>query len=194
MGWRAPVGPCNRVSIIIGKSITSRTYSESASAPWAAATDVVKTSQKLERGLVAKRHIDDTVVGERAHRSKRSALLPTTLGASGDEHSTVLAPVRPTLPLPPGLIPKRLPLRREVAVSGWDAKEKSVVLLQGLRIRQDGDTVVLARGVHLGEHFLRESLLDLVEVGSAASLFNALQFGFGEGLDMAVHGVLGVVC
>lgn len=44
--------------------------------------------------------------------------------------------------------------------------------------------------MHLGQDFLGESFGDLVDIGSATSLFNTLLLGLSKLLDMAVEGIL----
>lgn len=44
--------------------------------------------------------------------------------------------------------------------------------------------------MHLGQDVWSEGLWDLVEVDCSASGLDALLLGFGQGLDVAVHGVL----
>jgi hypothetical protein len=50
-----------------------------------------KVGQLLEDGLVAKRHVDHAMMGKRAHRRQRSTFLSTTLAASRDEETSILA-------------------------------------------------------------------------------------------------------
>ena len=65
------------------------------------------------------------------HCRYRSTLLATSLGTSSDEQSHILAMEATRRPLLPGRVPKGLPLRREIAEAGWDAKEEGIVLLEG---------------------------------------------------------------
>lgn len=59
--------------------------------PWAAAVHLGQVGQLAEDGLVAERHEDEAVMGERAHRCDGCALLPTAGRAGGDEEAGVLA-------------------------------------------------------------------------------------------------------
>jgi hypothetical protein len=43
---------------------------------------------------------------------------------------------------------------------------------------------------YLGENVLGQGLCDLIDIGLDAGLGQASLLGFGEGLDVAVHGVL----
>jgi hypothetical protein len=99
-----------------------------------------------------------------------------------------------------------LPLRGVVAEAGGDAEEEGVILSNFVGgYHGDGGVFwrgvlrgLLARGLHdggagtdhLGEDFLGEGLGDLVDIGGATSRFDTCQFGVGERLDVAVHGVV----
>ena len=95
-----------------------------------------------------------------------------------------------SLPLLAGVVPESLPLGREIAITGRDAKKEAVIVLERVRSGQGDDGGVLARGMHFLENGLREGLLNLVKVCRAPGLFNAFLFRFGELLDMPVHGIL----
>lgn len=166
------------------------TYGEGAGTPGAAATDLGVVAEKVEGSLVAERHVDDTVVSESAHGSDSGALLSTTLSGGGDEETSVLAPEGTGLPLAAGLVPECAPLGGEVAVASGNAHQEGIVLLENAGVRESGDGVVLLGGVHLGQNLLGESLLDAVQVDGAAGGLDALGLGLGEGLHVAVHGVL----
>ena len=129
------------------------THSESPSAPRAATSHLIQVGKSPERSRVPQGHIDDAVVGQRAHCRKRRALLASALGGGGDEDAGVLTSVAPGLPLLAGLIPEGLPLGGEVAVAGGDAEEEGVVFRELLG-GDEGDGVGLAGGVHLAEDFL----------------------------------------
>lgn len=147
----------------------------------------------MECGLVAKRNVDNAVVGESAHGSESSALLSTALGAGGNKEAGVLAPEATGLPLAAGAVPEGPPLRGEVAVAGGDAHEEGIVLLEDGGVGNLRDGVVLGGSVHLGQNLLGEGLGDAVEVDGTAGLADALGLGLGEGLDVAPGGVLDVV-
>lgn len=133
------------------------------------------------------------MVSKRAHGRESSALLSTTLGTSGDEQASILAPEAAGLPLLASVVPERAPLGWEVAVAGGDSEQESVVLLEYRGVGDLRDGLVFGRGVHLGQDVLREGLLDAVEVDGTAGFFDALGLGLGEGLDMAPGGVLRIV-
>lgn len=174
-----------RVSDIFGW-----TYGEGTGTPGGATADLAVVTEKVESGLVAEGNVDDTVVSESAHGSKRGALLSTALSASGDEETSILAPEAARLPLLASVVPEGSPLGGPVAVAGGDAEEERVVLLEHRGVGDLGDRLVLGRSVHLGQDLLGESLLDAVEIDGAAGLFDALGLSLGEGLDVAPGGVL----
>jgi hypothetical protein len=116
------------------------------------------------------------MMGHRGHGSDDRRLLATTHRSSGDEDASVLAPITTRLPDASGLVPERLPLGREVAVTGWDAEEEGIVFLKRVWVAEDGDTLVFGRSIHFLQNLIGESLFDLVEVALAAGLFDA--FGF----------------
>jgi hypothetical protein len=72
--------------------VFGKPYGEGAGTPCTASTDLAVVSEEVERGLVTERDVDDTVVSKSAHSGKCCALLSTTLGASADEQTGVLAP------------------------------------------------------------------------------------------------------
>ena len=113
------------------------------------------------------------------HGSNDRRLLATTQGTGTDEDTSILAPVAAGLPDLAGAVPESLPLRWEVAIPGWDAKDEGVVLLKSVWVAQHRDALVFGWCVHLLQHFFRESLWDLVEVAFAAGLFDAFSFGLG---------------
>lgn len=114
---------------------------------------------QLSEGLgVAQRNVDDAVVGQGAHGVKSSGLLATSKAGSGDEETGVLAGEATGSPDAAGLVPKGLPLGREVTVTGRDAEEEGIVLEQLLGF---GNGVVgLGRSVHLAENLVRQGLSD----------------------------------
>lgn len=135
-----------------------------------------------KRAAVSQRDEDDTVVRERGDRVADGRFLSTARRTRGDEHARKLARQGAFGPeftrgVPKGLFegggdqisghdttakPRidetHLPLSREVTVTSGDTKEVSV------EIRQLGDrndrVVWFGRGVHFGEDFRREGLLD----------------------------------
>jgi hypothetical protein len=110
--------------------------------------------------LVSEGNVDESVVGKGAHSSKSSRLLTSTLGASGDEETSVLAPVRSLGPLLASLVPESLPLSGEVAVTCWDSKKHSIVLLEDGWVREGLDVGGLRGSVHLGEDIFGKGLGD----------------------------------
>ena len=171
-------------------SFSRTTYRESPCTPSASTTNLRKIAENRENRLVAQRHKDDAVMRQSRHCSNDRRFLATTHGTSADEDTRVLAPVAAFLPDPSGLVPEGFPLGWEVTIASWDAKDEGVVFLKSGWVAEDGDALVLGWSVHLLQYFFRESLLDLVEVAFAASLFDAFGFRLGEGLDMAPSGVL----
>lgn len=170
--------------------LKKKTYSKGTGTPGRATADLRHVGKDAEGGLVAERHVDHAVVGQRGHGRKHGALLTTAHGGSGDEDTSVLAPVRTRLPLAAGLVPESLPLRREVAVARRDTEEVGIVLLQGGRVIEGRDAAVLGRSVHLGQDLIGEGLGDLVEVAGTAGGLDALGLLLGQGLDMTPGGVL----
>jgi hypothetical protein len=163
---------------------------EGTRAPSGATTNLAVVTKQVESSLVAERHVDDAVVSKSAHGSNSSALLSTALGRGADEQTRVLAPEAAGLPLLAGVVPEGPPLGGEVAVAGGDAHQEGVVLLEGRGVGHLGDRAVLLGRVHLGEDLGGEGLGDAVEVDAAAGFSDALGFGLGELLDVAIGGVL----
>lgn len=120
--------------------------------------DLLEVGKQREGGLVAQRHVEETVVRESAHSSNGGRFLTTTESAGGDEETGVLAPVATGGPDRAGLVPEGLPLSGEVTVTGGDTQQDGVVLQEviGLNDRVAG----LGRGVHLGQDLVGESLGD----------------------------------
>ncbi|KAI7165207.1 Minor allergen Cla h [Hortaea werneckii] len=157
----------------------------------ATTTDLTHVSEDAEGGLVAQRHVDDAVVGEGGHGSNDGALLATTLGGGGDEHTGVpWTTLGTVLPLATSLVPESLPLSREVTVTGRDTEEEGIVLLESGWVLEGRDAAVLWRGVHLGQDLLWERLRDLVEVAGTAGGLDTLGLLLGDGLDVTPGGVL----
>lgn len=117
---------------------------------------------------VSERHKVDSVMDQSRHGIAGSHLLASTLGSGGDKDTSVLARESTLSPESTGLVNEGLPLGWEVAVTGWDAEEEGVVVLE------DGDVfdhwvIWLRWGVHLGEDFLWEGLWDPEERGRLAT-------------------------
>ena len=68
--------------------------------------------------LVPKRHKDNTLMHERAQTRNNRALLATTLSGCGNKNARIFSVISTRGPLLARLVPKRLPLRGEVAVTG----------------------------------------------------------------------------
>lgn len=116
--------------------------------------NLVEIGQEREGGLVSQRNIDDAVVSQCAHTGKSSRFLATAGGAGGDENTSVFSPVATAAPNTAGFVPERFPLGGEVAISGWDSKEKSVVLEKLIGVTQDLNAGVLGSSMHFGEDIL----------------------------------------
>lgn len=116
--------------------------------------NLFEVGQELEGGLVSEWDIDDAMVRQRAHASQGSRLLATAQAGGGDENTSVFSPVAAGAPDAAGLVPERLPLGGEVAVSGGDAKEESVVLEKLIGVAQHLDAAVLWRSVHFAENLI----------------------------------------
>lgn len=140
----------------VPRSVLRQAYSEGTSTPGAATVDLLEVGKEGEGGLVTQRDVDEAVVGESAHGGNDGRLLATARGTSGNEDTSILAPVAAGGPDGAGLVPEGLPLSGEVTVTGGDTEEDGIVLqkLGGLNNGIAG----LGRGVHLGENLLRESL------------------------------------
>lgn len=132
----------------------NETYREGPRAPWRTTMHLVEIGELAKSSLVPQRHIDHAVMSERAHGRNASGLLPSTDTSGGNEQARVLAPEATLLPLGAGGIEESFPLGGEVAVTGGDAEQDAVVLLELGRC-DDRDGRVLWRGVHLLEDFLR---------------------------------------
>lgn len=83
-----------------------------------------------------------------------------------------------------------LPLGREVSVTGRDTEQEAVVLEELLGVVEGRDVGILGGSVHLGQDILRERLGDLEDIGSTTGSLDTLLLSEGEGLDVAVEGVL----
>lgn len=106
--------------------------------------------------LVSEGNIDDTVMDKGRHRVESSNFLPTTLPTGRNEKTSVFARKTTGSPETAGSVDERLPLGREVSVTGGDTEEESIVRLQNV----GGDDWVggLRSSVHLLENLFRESL------------------------------------
>lgn len=80
--------------------------------------------------LVSERNVDDAVVGKGGDGVKSSDFLPTTLGTSGNEETSVFAGKSTLSPETTGGVDERLPLGGEVSVTGRDTEEESIIRLQ----------------------------------------------------------------
>ncbi len=121
--------------------------------------DLVEVGEEREGSLVAERHVEETVVGEGAHRGDSGGFLTTSKGASRDEETSVAAVEATSGPDTASAVPEGLPLSREVTVTGGDAEEDGIVLKELLGLLQDGDGRLLG-SVHLVEDLLGEGLRD----------------------------------
>lgn len=103
------------------------------------------------------------MVSERAQGSDDGGFLTAARSSGGYENPGILAPIRSALPFLARGVPEGLPLRREISVTGRNAQEKAIIALKDVGSDQ-GNIRRLARGVHLGQHFLRKGLLHPTEV------------------------------
>ena len=103
------------------------------------------------------------MVGKGAHGRQGRALLAAALRGGRDEEADVLAVIPARLPLLARLVPKGLPLGREVAVARRDPEQEGVVGRELVR-GDEGDRGRLARRVHLGQDFRGEGLFDSAEM------------------------------
>jgi hypothetical protein len=108
--------------------------------------------------LVSEGNVNESVVSEGAHGSESSGLLSSTLGAGGDEETSILAPVQSLSPLLASLVPEGLPLSGEVAVTCRYSKEDTIVLLENSGVREGFDVGGLGWCVHFGEDFIVKGL------------------------------------
>lgn len=178
------------LEFLLGRLAGSITTGEGTGTPRRTTTDFSEVGLDFKGGLVTERDVDDAVVGESAHGGDASGLLAATDGSSADEETGVLAPERTVLPLATSLVPESLELRGVVAVTGGDTEEEGVVLLEDLRVGEDGVTSLLGRSVHLGENLLRERFLDLVNITGTSGFLDAASLSFGEGTDVTPCGVI----
>jgi hypothetical protein len=140
---------------------------ESTRAPSRTTTNLAVVTKKMESSLVTQRHVDDTVVRERAHGRHSRALLPAALCRRADEQARVLAPEAARLPLLARVVPEGPPLGGEVAVAGRDSHQEGVVLLKDRGVGHLGDRAVLFGRVHFGQDFGGEGFGDAVQVDAA---------------------------
>lgn len=150
--------------------------------------DLIERSELGKGVLVTQGHVDDTMVGKSGNGVEGSHLLTTTGGASGDKEASVLAVKSALGPETSSRVPESLPLSREVAVTGGDSKEETVVLSQGAG-RGNG-VLGLGGSMHLTQDLFRESLGDLKEVSGATSSLDTGLDSLGEGADVTVGGVV----
>lgn len=185
-----------------------KTYSESTSTPGATTVDFVQVRELTKSVLVAQRDVDETVVSESAHGRESGRFLATSLGASRDEQTGVLAPVTTSGPDATGLVPEGLPLRGEVTVASGDTEEDAIVGEE--LVRGHNGVGGLGGSVHLGQDIIGERLGDpmgnkvvsqshcaqyaakvlLEKIDLTTGSFNALLLGLSQLLDVAVQGVL----
>jgi hypothetical protein len=125
--------------------------------------DLGEVGEERESGLVAKRGVDETVVGEGAHRSDSSGLLATTEGTGGDEETSILAVETTGCPDTTSAVPEGLPLGRKVTVTGGDTEENGIVLEELVGLLKDGHRG-LGGSVHLGEDIFGQGLLNPVRL------------------------------
>lgn len=151
--------------------------SEGTSTPGATTVNLIEVGQQREGGLVAQRDVDEAVVGEGAHGGQSGRLLTTTGGTSGDEETSILAPVAAGGPDGASGVPEGLPLSRKVTVASGDTEEDGIVLQEV--VGPSNGVGRLGGGVHLGQNFLGESLGDLEDVDLAAGGLNALLLSLG---------------
>lgn len=147
-GLAGPVAVLSQYQFMISRGSRMETHRESTSAPRTATTDLAVIAKKVECSLVAKRNIDDAVVGEGAHGSKSSAFLSSPLSPGAHKNSSILAPISTTLPLLPGAVPESSPLGWEVAVTSRNPNEESIILLKDGRICDLRDRRVFWRSMH----------------------------------------------
>ena len=166
------------------------TYGECTGTPGAATADLAVVTKKVESGLVAERHVDYAMMGERGHGCHCGGLLSASLGGGANEEASVLAPEATGLPLLASVVPEGPPLGREVAVASGNAHKEGIVLLEDGGVADLRDGGVLGRSVHLGQDLLGEGLGDAVEVDLTTGLANALGLSLGEGLDVTIGRVL----
>ena len=132
-----------------GQPRRSQTYRESTSTPRAAATDLREITKQVERSLISQWYVDEAVVSQGRHSRQSRTFLPTTLSAGADEKTGHFAPVSSSLPDTAGLVPESLPLSWEVAISGWNTEEESVVFQKRFGVFKNWDALVLWWSVHL---------------------------------------------
>lgn len=170
--------------------------------------DFVQVRELTKSGLVAQRDVDKTVVSESAQGRESGGFLATTLGASRDEQTGVLAPVTTSGPDATGAVPEGLPLRGEVTVASGDTEEDTIVGEE--LVRGHNGVGGLGGSVHLGQDIVGERLGDpmgdkvvsqshcaqyaaeglLENIGLTTGSLNALLLGLSQLLDVAVQGVL----
>lgn len=125
--------------------------------------DLRQIGQRGEDSLISQRDIDDAMVSERAQGCDGGRFLSASLSAGGNENPGILAPIPSGLPEMARAVPECLPLRRKVAITGRNAKEKTVISCKDIG-GDEGNIWRLARSVHLGKHLLRESFLHSAEI------------------------------
>ena len=108
--------------------------------------------------LVAERNEGDAMVSQSAHGVHGGRFLTTAQAAGREEDTGLLAPVATPGPDAARLVPEGLPLGREVAVPGGDAKQDGVIFEECLGC-SDG-VVALGRGLQLLQNLVRECLGD----------------------------------
>lgn len=138
-----------------------KTYGKSTSPPRRSSAHVLEVRKDGKGLLVPERHVDHAVVRERAHGGDAGRFLAAAGRGRRHEQAGVLAPEGAAHPLPARTVPEGLELAREVAVPGRDPEQEAVVPFHELG-RGLGDRGVLARRVHLLEHFLTQRLGDTV--------------------------------
>jgi len=167
-----------------------KTYRESTSTPRAPTPHFTVVAHQMKRRLIPQRHINNSMMRQRTHRRHRRTLLPTTLRPRRHKQPSILPPVPTRLPLPTRAVPEGTPLGWEIAIAGRNSEQEGVVLFELFRARELGDRGVFGRRVHFREDFVWQRFLHAEEVDGPPGSADAFGFGLGEGLDVAVHGVL----
>lgn len=140
----------------------TKAYSKSPSTPRATTSNFIDVHQQGHHSLVSQRNVDESMMGQRTHRSEVGRLLSTAWSSRRDKETNIFAPVTARSPNTHCFVPERFPLGREIPITGWDSHQDSIVFQK--HIWFSNRVGRLRRRMHLIEDFLGEGFGDSIYV------------------------------
>lgn len=141
------------INRLIFRKADKKTHAERPSTPRTSTPRFIIPVLDVERSLIPQWHIYQAMMYQCTHSRQRRALLAASLRRSSDEQTCVFTVVGAGGPLPYCGVPKRFPLRWEVAEAGGDAEKECIVWLH-LGAGDDG-VGGFGTGMELGENVVR---------------------------------------